>query len=566
MKSRAYRSLAALLMAVFVATSLPTGYADATANEPQQSSSTNRARRGKNGNATTSAPAQPARADEQDAERDSQPPSSSRSSSAGDQSSKTTRNQPADADQQSSQPAQKKEPPPFDRPPINSTSRPSSEQPAQPSQTDSAPPYQPPSRDRSSRQSEPQYDTDRRQQSPPTMRRERNPNPDSSTTDVDNDQPARNDRQRPVLRRQNDPEPQTNQGGNTGRPQSNPSDPANRPEANPDDEVIRLESTLVNIPLLVSDRSGRYISRLNKNDFTLYEDGVLQEIATFTSEEVPFNVVLLLDMSPSVQGSTESIHDAAIAFVRQMRPQDRVMVASFDRNVQFLTDFISDRRMLEQAIRSTHTGAGTSVYDAVYETVARRLSNVEGRKALILFSDGEDTTSSRASYDDAVEIVSESDVLVYGLRYPGSGSIQVNPWPRDPWPQIPFPIPWPWPRRRRGPFTLNNITSNLNNAASPAPQWPRNRGGRGNGDFMADITAAGGGPVYDAQQINDLSRLAFQIAEELRNTYTVSYYPKNNLSNGGYRSIRVRVRSRDDLAVRHRKGYDAGNVHKPSRI
>jgi VWFA-related protein len=400
------------------------------------------------------------------------------------------------------------------------------------------------------------------------MRRERNPYPDSSTGDVEGDQPARNDRQRPVLRRPDDPEPQQDsRSGNTGRPRSNTSEPANTPEAKPDDEVIRLESTLVNIPLLVSDRSGRYIPRLNKNDFTLYEDGVLQEIASFTSEEVPFNVVLLLDMSPSVQGSVEAIHDAAIAFVRQMRPQDRVMIASFDRHVQFLTGFTSDRRMLEQAIRSTSTGSGTSVYDAVYMTVEQRMRNVEGRKALLLFSDGEDTTSSRASYDDAIEIVTESDVLVYGLRYPGSGSIQINPWPRDPWPRIPFPLPFPWPpRRRRGNFTPGTITSHLNNATSSAPQWPRNRGGRGNGDFMADITAAGGGPVYDAQQIGDLSRLAYQIAEELRHTYTVSYYPTNNLSNGGYRSIRVRVRSRDDLAVRHRKGYDAGKVHVPSRI
>jgi VWFA-related protein len=400
------------------------------------------------------------------------------------------------------------------------------------------------------------------------MKRERDPYPNTSTGNADNDSPARNDKQRPVLRRPTDPEPQSNQGSrppNTGRPSGNPSEPANEPQGNPDDEVIRLESTLVNIPLLVSDRSGRYISRLNKNDFTLYEDGVLQEITNFTSEEVPFNVVLLLDMSPSVQGSTEEIHDAAIAFVRQMRPQDRVMIGSFDRNVQFLTDFTNDRRRLEQAIQSTYTGSGTSVYDAVYETVARRLRNVEGRKALILFSDGEDTTSSHASYDDAIEIVTESDVLVYGLRYPGSGSIQINPWPRDPWPQMPFPIPWPWPRRRRGTFMPQNITSNCGTAAAPAAQWPRNRGGRNNGDFMTDITTAGGGPVYDAQQINDLSRLAYQIAEELRNTYTLSYYPKNNLSNGGYRSIRIRVRSRDDLAVRHRKGYDAGNVHRPSR-
>jgi VWFA-related protein len=202
------------------------------------------------------------------------------------------------------------------------------------------------------------------------------------------------------------------------------------------------------------------------------------------------------------------------------------------------------------------------VYDAVHETVERKFRNVEGRKALILFSDGEDTTSSHASYDDAIGIVSESDVLVYGLRFPGAGgNIRINPFPRNPWPQIPLPLPFPWPRRRRGPFTLSNLSPYLHNAVPTASgQWPRRRG---NGDFMADIAAAGGGPVYDAQKVGDFSRIANQIAEELRHIYVISYYPTNKLSNGGFRAIRVRVKGRDELAVRHRKGYDAGSVNKP---
>jgi von Willebrand factor type A domain. len=336
-----------------------------------------------------------------------------------------------------------------------------------------------------------------------------------------------------------------------------------------DDEVVKLEATLVNIPLLVSDRSGRYIPRLSKSDFTLYEDGVQQEIASFGSEEVPFNVALLLDVSPSVQGNVGDIQEAALAFVRQLRSQDRVMVVSFDRSTNFLTDFTSDRRQLEWAIRSVSVGSGTSVYDAVYETVSRRMRGIEGRKALILFSDGEDTTSSHAGYDDAVNIVGESDVLVYGLRYPGSdGNIQINPWPRNRIPDIPFPLPFPWPfpRRRRGPFTSSNMSGNdyMTNAATTTAQSRSRRGrGRGNGgDFMADLTAAGGGPVYDAEQIGDLSRLASRIADELRHVYVVSYYPTNSLSNGGYRSIRVRVKNRDDIAVRHRRGYNAGEAGK----
>jgi Ca-activated chloride channel homolog len=371
----------------------------------------------------------------------------------------------------------------------------------------------------------------------------------------------------PVLRRPNDP--QQGEGGSSQGTVNRPSAGGQQQgggaqqQGDGEDDVVKLESTLVNMPLLVSDRSGRYIPQLSARDFALYEDGVQQTIASFGTEEVPFSVALLLDVSPSVQGNIEDIQDAAIAFVRQLRSQDRVMIVSFDRQVHYLSDFTSDRRELEWAIRRANTGSGTSVYDAVFEVVQRKLRNIDGRKALILFSDGEDTTSGRASYDDAIDIVTESDVLVYGLRYPGNGGrggVRVDPWPRNPIPgiQLPFPFPWPFPRRRRGPFRLSDPTAGGNSGGtSVSPQWPRRRGG--GGDFMADITAAGGGPVYDAEKISDLSRVAYRIAEELRHVYVISYYPTNPLSHGGYRSVRVSVKGRDDIAVRHRRGYNAGS-------
>jgi Mg-chelatase subunit ChlD len=424
---------------------------------------------------------------------------------------------------------------------------------------------------------------------------QRNPSPDAQTPQSDNDSYSTGRSTPPVLKRESDSRNQTNTGDSRGappvlrRPSDNTQSPATNdrtqtnqqtsgsqnPRGNPQqsgstqqsqndsqDETIKLDATLVNIPILVSDRSNRYVSQLSAKDFILYEDGVQQEVAFFGNEEVPFSVALLLDMSPSVQGNTQAIQDAAIDFVRQLRPDDRVMVVSFDRHVDYLTDFTNDRRLLERAIRSVSTGSGTSVYDAVYEVVARRLRNVEGRKALILFSDGEDTTSNKASYDDAINIVTESDVLVYGLRYPSDGgNVRVNPWPRSPIPNIgiPLPFPWPFPKRRKGPFT-----GNLANSAAATPQWPR-RNGRG-GDFMTDITAAGGGPVFDADSIGDMRGLANKIAEELRHVYQISYYPTNSLTNGGYRSIRIRVKNRDDIAVRHRKGYNARELNKGSKI
>ena len=569
MSFKAIRSVfAVFLIAAFVVSLLPVTYA----SQAGQSAQAMRVRRGKNGSpASTSAGQVEA--------NQTEPAASNNNARQGDDSTGPAKDRTAtpashneairvgiatqagdlqDGDPQISNlqdrsgSQRRPEPPPFDRPPlvtgrgaqrdgVSSAPAPSRPQPSQPSTG-----------------------------GPPVLRRPPatdSRNPDNNTS---------GDRSRggpPVLHRPSDPRDQSN------RPtQPNGQDDrqgAGRDEPGPggDDDVVKLEATLVNIPLLVSDRSGRYIPQLSKNDFTLYEDGVQQEIASFGSEEVPFNVVLMLDVSPSVQGNVADIQDAALAFVRQLRPQDRVMVVSFDRSTNYLTDFTNDRRHLESAIRSVSVGSGTSVYDAVFETVSRRLRNIDGRKALILFSDGEDTTSSHASYDDAINIVSESDVLVYGLRYPGSsGNVQIDPWPRNrlPIPDFPFPLPFPWPfpRRRRGPFTSSHLSGNdyLKNAAVAAAQSRGRRGrGHGNGgDFMADLTAAGGGPVYDAEQISDLSRLAYRIAEELRHVYVVSYYPSNALSNGGFRSIRVRVKNRDDIAVRHRRGYNAGDVNKPT--
>lgn len=587
MKFKAARSsLAAVLTATLLISLLPLAFAGTTDSQTQSGASSSKSRRSKNGepgakNTDNQDPApdhgsaqspEPSKA-ASPSESNQQQSANNNTAQSGDQSST------ASATQDSTQ--SQREAPPFDRPPLGAQGRSTGDSSTR--TTDSgAPARKRPTysgADSSTRgDSRGQPSTRNQTSSPSGTSKDRFPETSGSSAD-----PAQTEHSTgaPVLRRPSDSRPRDDGGGQGARPpvlrrpsDSQPGDDGaagprpsgsaqqqggGHPQPGDEGEVIKLESTLVNLPLLVSDRSGRYIPQLTARDFTLYEDGVLQTIASFGTEEVPFSVALMLDVSPSVQGSIQDIQDAAIEFVRQLRPQDRVMVVSFDRQIHYLSDFTSDRRELESAIRRTNTGSGTSVYDAVYETVQRKLRNVEGRKALILFSDGEDTTSGHASYDDAINIVTESDVLVYGLRYPGTGGrgIRVDPWPRSPVPgvQLPFPFPWPFPRRRRGPFTLTDPKISGNHAVPSTQSWPR-RNGRG-GDFMADITAAGGGPVYDAEKIGDLSRVANKIAEELRHVYVISYYPTKPLSAGGYRSVRVSVKGRDDIAVRHRRGYNA---------
>ena len=521
MKCRATSSLGTVLIAAVIVSLVPTSLANPAANYQKQSSDS-RARRAKT---SLQSSRQALRAPDRRALK-----------------------APAQ-NYQSSQAGQRREAPPFDRPPLASTSPPPSERasarksPSQPS-SGAATSYL--DEGRTDSQSLSRSRTDREKAAYPEARASEIPG---------TDQESRGKGQRPELRRPSDSLANDEQISESRRPGTQMGLAKQTPTTS-DDEVIRLESTLVNIPLLVSDRSGRYIPKLNRRDFNLYEDGVEQEIATFASEEVAFNVVLLLDMSPSVSGSVEAIQDACIAFVRQMRPQDRLMVVAFDRRIRYLTGFTNDPRELEYAIRSTRTGSGTSVYDAVYDAVGRKLRDVEGRKALILFSDGEDTTSSSARHDDAVEMVRESDVLVYGLRFPKEDYVSrmIDPTLRNRFPQIPILIPWPVPGRGRGP-------TDLGTQPTPAPGSQGQRR-REKGDFMADVATAGGGPVYDAQDVRDFSRLANQIAEELRHIYAISYYPTNKLSNGGYREVRVRVKGNDNLAVRHRKGYTAGTASK----
>ena len=602
MKFKAVRaSLAAVLAAALLVSLVPLSYADARTSQSPQAGASSRQRRGKNGEPLAkNTESQDAAATQQHQAQVSQSEASKTVStlhSAGQKGSESSEpvSQAAgqapntDPQQDSAEPQQQREAPPFDRPPLGARGRSNSDSGERGS-------YRPSGSGQRSSSSgaDNRGQSQNRSQSSDSAGTDRSRYPDSSAgAEVDPERTERSsgrapvlqrpadsrsgdrsgstDGRAPVLRRPSDPSPRGDSSSsdiNVGRPSNSDRQQQGRggqQQSDGDDPVIKLESTLVNIPLLVSDRSGRYIPQLSARDFALFEDNAPQTIASFGSEEVPFSVALLLDVSPSVQGSVTDIQDAAIAFVRQLRSQDRVMVVSFDRQIHYLSDFTSDRGQLEWAIRRANTGSGTSVYDAVYETVQRKLRNIEGRKALILFSDGEDTTSSRASYDDAVDAVSEADVLVYGLRYPGNGGSAGgwrNPWPRSPVPgiQLPFPLPFPWPmpRRRRGPFTFSNwgATGNSGATSAGAQSWPRRRGGSG-GDFMKDITAAGGGPVYDAERIGDMSGLAHRIAEELRHVYVISYYPTNALSNGGYRRVRVSVKGRDDIAVRHRPGYNA---------
>ena len=181
------------------------------------------------------------------------------------------------------------------------------------------------------------------------------------------------------------------------------------------EDVVKVETNLITIPVSVFDRHGLYIPNLKKEDFKIFEEGKEQQIEYFGIAEKPFTVILLLDTSPSTEYEIEEIREAAKAFVDQLKPQDKVMVIEFDGNVHVLTEATGDRPTIYKAIKRADFGGGTSLYDAVSFSLSKRLNAVSGRKAIVLFTDGVDTMSSKSTYDSTLALAEEADSLIFPI-------------------------------------------------------------------------------------------------------------------------------------------------------
>jgi len=312
-----------------------------------------------------------------------------------------------------------------------------------------------------------------------------------------------------------------------------------------DTATIKVDTTLVTIPVSVVDKNGKFVPQLTKQNFRIYEDGVEQEIANFSDIEVPFNVVLLLDTSRSTQFKIEDIQRAALAFVNKLRPNDRVMVVSFDSEVYVDSEFTSDRNQLRRAIQGTHTGGSTKLYDAVDLVVTERLKPVQGRKAIVLFTDGVDTSSNLATDRSTVARVEESGVLVYPVQYDTERRLAGPYGGRRP----PIYSPSPFPRFPRGGRRRFDLQGNN--------QFPR--GGHPEDyaraeKYLHDLADHSGARLYKAGSIDKAEKAFGQIADELRHQYAISYYPSNTAKDGSFRRIRVNI-DQANLVVRARQGY-----------
>lgn len=202
----------------------------------------------------------------------------------------------------------------------------------------------------------------------------------------------------------------------TTQKQQQPQPSATPPPEPEDVETLKTDTDLVTVPLIATDRGGIYITDLRQEEFKITEDGVPQEIAFFGKVAAPFHVVLMLDTSSSTKDHIRQIQQAAFTFVQQLQPVDRVKIISFDDKVRDLNEFTADRDVLRAAINGTRPGEGTKVYDAM-ELAMNTLRKIRGRKAIVLFSDGMDWHSDKATFEGNVRFLDEEGVVVYPIRY-----------------------------------------------------------------------------------------------------------------------------------------------------
>src|ERR1043166_2029288 len=204
------------------------------------------------------------------------------------------------------------------------------------------------------------------------------------------------------------------QSSSTQKPKT---EPRTRQTSEPQDvETLKIDTNLVTVPVIASSRTGTYIADLKKEEFKLAEDGVPQEIAFLASVEAPFYVVLMLDTSNSTEQKLPLIQRAAIDFLDQIGPNDKVKVISFDGELHNWNDFTNDKAILRNAISKTRKGDNTRVYDAV-QLALDSLRLIQQRKAIVIFTDGMDWHSDSSTFDSTIRDLDESGVIVYPIRF-----------------------------------------------------------------------------------------------------------------------------------------------------
>jgi len=327
---------------------------------------------------------------------------------------------------------------------------------------------------------------------------------------------------------------------------------AQQPRRPPDDEGFRFRSgvELINVTATVTDSSGRFVSGLRKEDFTIYEDGQPQTITHFSSERVPVSLGIALDTSGSMAGEKfEAASSALDRFLYELLdPQDEIFLFRFGNDPILVHAWTTNRDPLSRAMRRISPSGGTAMLDTVAEAVPYAQSGQHRKKALVVISDGNDT-SSETGVGELKQLIRETEVLVYAIGIDGSGRSVTMGAPRAPIP-LPIPLPFPVPGRR-GPTRWPP-------GGPPIGGTPRGTVGssdRVNVSALRDITDDSGGRTEIIRSARDLDPATASVADELSKQYYLGY-PATSEKDGRWHAIGVEVRN-GNYRVRARRGYVA---------
>jgi len=314
----------------------------------------------------------------------------------------------------------------------------------------------------------------------------------------------------------------------------------------PDEAQFRSGVDLIHVAATVTDDQGHFVRELRESDFTIYEDGVRQDIAYFSSERVPVSLGLLLDASGSM---TREKMTAAVSAINRfvfdlLDPSDELFFSEFANTPVLTQAWTTDRAAISRAVRRVSPGGGTALYDAIADALPLAETGRHRKKALLVISDGNDTNSATSAATLRREI-RESDVLVYALGIDGAPDpAQVTP-SRPPF-RVPMPPRFPIPGGRGLPRFPQVWGGN---------SWPQRAGARVNANALRALTDDTGGRTEIVREARGLDGATARIADELSRQYSLAYVSPRQ-RDGRWHTIRVDVRD-PRLNVRARRGYTA---------
>ncbi|HEV2297593.1 MAG TPA: VWA domain-containing protein [Candidatus Acidoferrales bacterium] len=278
--------------------------------------------------------------------------------------------------------------------------------------------------------------------------------------------------------------------------------------------TLKRDVDLVRMQVSIVDKKGNFVPELQEQNFKVWENGVPQKIAAFTGEDIPITVGLVIDNSGSMKSKRPRVNEAALEFVKTSNPQDEVFVVNFNDEyyLDMDTDFTNDQKVLKQALERIDSRGGTALYDTILGSIAHLKKGTKDRKILLVVTDGVDDTSDAShTLDYTVEKAAQSNTIIYAVGLFSAGDDSKG-------------------EIRQGERALRALTQ------------------------------ATGGETFFPKTLDQVDAVCQRIAQDIREQYTIGYYPTNTAKDGTFRLVKIElasVKGHGKLSIRTRPGYYA---------